>query len=68
MAVDSATARNIQVIPTPDTLSLEDGDRVILRFSFTNPAFTPELFFEDAGEFIRDSTFVYIDDDDGTFT
>ena len=57
-------AENIQVIPQSDTISLELDDRINLRFIFSNPEFTPDTFFQDTGEFIRDVTTVRIMDDD----
>ena len=58
------TALNIQVIPQSDTISLELDDRINLRFNFSNPDFTPDTFFQDTREFIRDVTTVRIIDDD----
>ena len=58
------SALNIQVIPQSDTISLELDDRINLRFSPNNPAITPEAYFAETGEFIRDVTSVRIIDDD----
>ena len=57
-------ALNIQVIPQSDTISLELDDRMILRFTPSNPALTPETFFAETGEFRRDITAIHIMDDD----
>ena len=57
-------ALNIQVIPQYDTISLELDDRINLRFTPSNPIFTPEVYFAETGEFLRDVTSVRIIDDD----
>ena len=61
---DTNEALNIEVIPQYDTVSLELDDRIIMRFTPDNPAITPEVYFAETGEFLRDSTFVYVIDDD----
>ena len=60
-------ALNIQVIPQYDTISLELNDRIKLRFTPNNPIITPDTYFAGTGEFLRDSTFVYIVDDDSKY-
>ena len=57
-------ALNILVIPQSDTVSLELDDRINLRFIPNNPAITPEAYFAETGEFLRDVTSVRILDDD----
>ena len=57
-------ALNIQVIPQSDTISLELEDRIILRFNFSTPMVTPDTYFGETGEFIRNVTSVRIIDDD----
>ena len=66
MTVPSETneALNIQVIPQYDTISLELNDRINLRFTPSNPIITPEVYFAETGEFLRDVTSVRIMDDD----
>ena len=66
MTVPSVTneALNIQVIPQYDTISLELDDRIILRFIPSNPIITPEAYFSETGEFLREVTSVRIIDDD----
>ena len=65
---ETNTALNIQVIPQYDTISLELVDRINLRFTPSNTAIIPEAYFAETGEFLRDSTFVYITDDDSKCT
>ena len=60
-------ALNILVIPQSDTISLELDDRIILRFTPTNPALTPETYFDETGEFLRDATNLRILDDDSEY-
>ena len=60
-------ALNIQLIPQYDTISLELNDRVKLRFTPNNPFITPDTYFAETGEFLRDSTFVHIVDDDSKY-
>ena len=60
---------NMQIIPTPDGLYLEDGDKIGLRFihEFTllGGDFSADIFFmASGGEFLRDEIFVEILDDD----
>ena len=66
MTVPSETneALNIQVIPQYDTISLELDDRINLRFTPSNLFITPEIYFAETGEFLRDVTSVRIIDDD----
>ena len=66
MTVPQATnaALNIQVIPQYDTISLELDDQIILRFTPDNPAITPDVYFAETEEFLRDFTVVHIMDDD----
>ena len=54
----------IQVIPQYDTISLELDDRINLRFTPSTPIITPEVYFAETGEFLRDVTSVRIIDDD----
>ena len=67
MPIETNSALNLQVIPESDTLSLEHGDRIMLKFTHINPIFTPEEFFAATEEFLRDYTFVYIIDDDSKY-
>ena len=62
--LETNEALNIQVIPQSDTISLELDDRINLRFTPSNRAITPEVYFAATGEFLRDSTTVRILDDD----
>ena len=59
---------NMQIIPTPDGLSLEDGDKIGLRFihEFTllGMDYSADIFFMASGEYLRDEVFVEILDDD----
>ena len=60
---------NMQIIPSQDGLSLEDGDKIGLRFIHTltlqGQNFSAEMFFVvSKGEFLRDEIFVEILDDD----
>ena len=57
-------ALNIQVIPQYDTISLELDDRINLRFTPSNPFITPDVYFTETGEFLRDFTVVRILDSD----
>ena len=57
-------ALNIQVIPLSDTISLELDDRIILRFTPSNLALTPETYVAETGEFRRDFTTIHIMDND----
>ena len=65
---ETNSALNIQVIPQSDTISLELDDRINLRFTPRfipdRPVLTPEAYFNETGEFIRDVTSVHIIDDD----
>ena len=61
---ETNAALNIQVIPQYDTISLELDDRIILRFTPNNAAITPDTYFAETGEFLRDFTVVHIMDDD----
>ena len=60
-------ALNIQVIPQSDTISLELDDRIILRFTPSNTAITPEAYFAETAEFLRNFTVVHIMDDSSEF-
>ena len=63
--VTRGRAEDMQVIPSQDGLSLEDGDGIILRFIHRVAGFTAEQFFIDSGgEFVRDEAFFEILDDD----
>ena len=64
VAVLSGHIGSIRVTPTSDTISLEDDERIILRFIHENSSFPLDTFFSETGEFIRDVTYVYIIDDD----
>ena len=57
-------ALNIQVIPQSDTISLELDDRINLRFTPSDMAITPDAYFAERGEFLRDFTALSIMDDD----
>ena len=61
---ETNAALNIQVIPQSDTISLELDDQIILRFTPDNPAITPDVYFAETEEFLRDFTVVHIMDDD----
>ena len=66
MSVPQGTneALNIQVIPQSDTISLELDDMIILRFTPSNTALTPDAYFAATVEFLRDYTALSIMDDD----
>ena len=60
---------NMQIVPNPDGLSLEDGDKIGLRFihelTLLGESFSADIFFmASGGEFLRDEIFVEILDDD----
>ena len=60
-AVLNGAMWNIRVITTQDTISLEDDDRILLIFT---PNVSLDTNLIESGVFIRDTTFVYIIDDD----
>ena len=66
MSVPQGTneALNIQVIPQSDTISLELDDRINLRFTPSDTSITPDAYFAERGEFLRDFTALSIMDDD----
>ena len=61
---DTNAALNIQVIPQSDNISLELDDKLILRFTPFHLVITPEAYFAETEEFLRDFTVVHILDDD----
>ena len=58
--LETNAALNIQVIPHCDTISLELDDRINLMFTPSNLTITPEVYFTETGEFLRDFTIVRI--------
>ena len=52
------------MIPQYDTISLELDDRINLMIIPSNLFITPEAYFAETGEFLRDVTSVRIIDDD----
>ena len=63
MPIQFTNSAEIRLFTASDRVSLEYDDRILLRFTPDNPGLIPGV--EAAGEYIRDTARININDSDG---